>query len=182
MQLIRHLACRVPFVASVKDSTVLVQAARRSFASSQRKMPPYPAPVPTFHNSSYPAFNPIGRATGRVVVITGASGGVGRDVAVSFAKAGAREIVLLGRSSDKLVKASEAVKTVSRNGMITTIRSVNVTDVAAMEGVAKEVGAWDVLVCAAGTASKPAYLGTNVQEWWDVMEASQARLHDADES
>lgn len=37
--------------------------------------PPYPSPVPTWHNDTYPAINPLNPSlaqTGKTVVITGA--------------------------------------------------------------------------------------------------------------
>src|ERR1700759_2025884 len=55
----------------------------------------------TSHTDTYPAIDPATKSnhTGHYVLITGASKGVGRATALSFAKAGATGIALAARSS-----------------------------------------------------------------------------------
>jgi NAD(P)-dependent dehydrogenase (short-subunit alcohol dehydrogenase family) len=56
--------------------------------------------TPTIHHDTYPAIDPTRQASlrGRHVFITGASRGIGRATALSFAKAGASAIAIGARS------------------------------------------------------------------------------------
>ena len=54
-------------------------------------------------------------AAGKVVIITGAGGGFGYDIAAAWATAGASGIVLAGRNIDTLKSAAENVKTIDED-------------------------------------------------------------------
>lgn len=58
------------------------------------------APVPT---------TPVARIEGRVAIVTGASGGIGRALAHAFADAGAAHVVLLDRDEAGLHEAAAAI-------------------------------------------------------------------------
>ena len=52
------------------------------------------------HNDTYPFIDPANKdLSGRSVLITGASKGIGRSTALSFARAGASNIAIAARSS-----------------------------------------------------------------------------------
>lgn len=144
----------------------------KSLSTSAPRMGVYPSPVPTFHNATYPALSPHGRATGKVVVISGASGGIGRDVAMSFGKAGATKIVLLGRDQAKLVETRDAVLQIDGCEAEVHAFPVDLLDEVGMKRIAEDVGSWDVLVCSAGKGGRPKNVGDDVAGWWDVVEVS----------
>ena len=136
---------------------------------------PYPCFTKRWHNTTYPALNPQGRALGKTVVITGASGGIGRATAIAFAQAGAKKIALLGRRQDKLSETKDAVSAVSKDVDVTT-HVCDSTDLKALETAANEVGAWDVLILNAGVAPKQMRPGNSAEldlsTWWSGFETN----------
>jgi NADP-dependent 3-hydroxy acid dehydrogenase YdfG len=65
-----------------------------------------------YHQASYSAIspeNPLNSQVGRTVVVAGASSGIGRSIAESFAKASAARIILLGRTASTLTAAAAAI-------------------------------------------------------------------------
>lgn len=65
-----------------------------------------------YRQTSYPAIsseNPLNSQVGRTVVIAGASSGIGRSIAQSFAKASAARIIMLGRTVSTLTAAATAL-------------------------------------------------------------------------
>lgn len=110
------------------------------------------------HSSTYPAIDPTqpGLSTaGKIVVITGASGGIGRATARSFAASGPRALVLLGRRSDALAETAELVRS-SPGGsdVVVETHEVELCDAKAVRAVANKIvddlGGIDILVHAAG--------------------------------
>ncbi|CEL10647.1 hypothetical protein ASPCAL13763 [Aspergillus calidoustus] len=132
--------------------------------------PPFPSLTTVWHNESYADISPTRpelSAAGKTVIITGASGGVGRATAISFDRAGASKIVLLGRDEAKLQETQEALSCSS------TVHSVAVTDEQGLRDVAAAVGAWDVLILAAGYLSaKNTLKDADTDEWWRSFETN----------
>ncbi|KAH7317184.1 short-chain dehydrogenase/reductase [Stachybotrys elegans] len=65
-----------------------------------------------YRQASYSAIsseNPLNNQIGRTVVVAGASSGIGRSIAQSFAKAHAARIILLGRTESTLTAAAAAL-------------------------------------------------------------------------
>jgi len=71
----------------------------------------------------------------RVAVITGASTGIGRAIAVEFAKEGAN-VILIARSTDGL---NETLKIIEKNDGKGEIFPINLRDVKAIENLAKKI-------------------------------------------
>ncbi|KAI0103996.1 cellulase signal transduction associated dehydrogenase [Nemania sp. FL0031] len=118
------------------------------------------APQPSYtkvnHSASYPAINPsqAGLSTaGKVVVITGASGGIGRGTSSSYAISGPRALILLGRRSDALKETARLAQAANKELVIQT-HEVELCDTPGMRSVfdkvATEFGGIDILIHSAG--------------------------------
>ncbi|KAL8877784.1 MAG: hypothetical protein Q9198_004265 [Flavoplaca austrocitrina] len=118
------------------------------------------APPPSYtkvtHTATYAGITPTqpGLSTvGKVVLITGASGGIGRATALSFAASGPKALVLLGRRADALAETASSVKNSHTELPIQTYEA-ELCDASsvrnAMNKVAAEYGGIDILVHAAG--------------------------------
>ncbi|KAL6856712.1 putative NADP(+)-dependent dehydrogenase [Trichoderma novae-zelandiae] len=108
------------------------------------------------HSATYPAISPSLPALstkGKVVLITGASGGIGRATAASYAVSGPRALILLGRRSDALAETATLVRTKNANVAVQT-HEVDLCDAPAVRGVfdkvAAEFGGIDIVIHAAG--------------------------------
>jgi 2-deoxy-D-gluconate 3-dehydrogenase len=114
----------------------------------------------------YSAFD----VTGRTVVVTGASRGLGRAMAIAFGEAGAN-VVLTGRDGQALEDARRATE---KAGGRTLAVTMEVTDRAAVDRAAQQTvdtfGTIDVLVNNAGIVK--------VQPFLEVTDADIARLLD----
>jgi len=134
--------------------------------------PPFPSAAPTWRNDTYPAISPSRpelNSAGKVIVITGAGSGIGRETALAFASAGAAKIVLLGRKESTLVETRDALPE-SCEGLIHT---VSVTDSHTLKKIASEVGPWDVLILNAGFLSSPAKIvDADTDDWWQSYETN----------
>ncbi|KAL7806819.1 putative NADP(+)-dependent dehydrogenase [Trichoderma aethiopicum] len=108
------------------------------------------------HSTSYPAISPSSPAlstNGKVVLITGASGGIGRATAASYAVSGPRALILLGRRSDALAETEALVRSKNADVAVQT-HKVDLCDAPAVRDVfnkvAAEFGGIDIVIHAAG--------------------------------
>lgn len=118
------------------------------------------APSPSYtkitHSATYASINPTqpGLTTdGKVVLITGASGGIGRATASSFAASRPRALILLGRRADALSETAMIVRSNHANVAIHTYEAELCDTLAmrnVMDKVAAELGGIDILVHCAG--------------------------------
>lgn len=91
------------------------------------------------------------RFSGKVALVTGASGGIGRAIATRLGSEGATVAVHYGGSKDKAEATLEAVKAAGGNGALFQANIAKVADIQAMfEAVEKEFGGLDILVNNAG--------------------------------
>lgn len=120
-----------------------------------------PAPQPSYtkvaHSSTYPAIDPKQPAlstNGKVVLITGATGGIGQATAASYASSRPRALILIGRRSDALAKTASLARSAGEEALVIQTHEVDLGDAAGMRGVADKVvaefGGIDILVHAAG--------------------------------
>lgn len=102
---------------------------------------------------------------GKVAVITGGSSGIGRGIALAFARAGMR-VVVTGRSEEHL---RETAKEFAERGLPVDTRSVDVTDVRAMHEAADDIerryGRVDVLVNNAGIGLTGPVADATAADW-----------------
>ena len=108
------------------------------------------------HSASYPAIDPTQPSLstdGKVVLITGASGGIGRATASAFAASNPRALILLGRRPQTLNEIATLVH--SNHGYLVVqtheVDLCNAPDTRnIMKNVADELGGIDILVHCAG--------------------------------
>lgn len=104
----------------------------------------------------------------RIVIVTGASSGIGRATAVAFGRAGAA-VVLVGRQAVALEAASRALH--EQGGRVATVQA-DVTSADAPDRIVREAvdafGAVDVLVNAAGIIAGGT-VETTTEDAWDAM-------------
>lgn len=137
----------------------------------------------TVHRTSYPSIDPsrpeLSQA-GRTVLITGGGTGIGLSIAKSFAQAGAKRVIIVGRRANVLADAAKAIEEVAKQaGKETEVvhQTLDVTDKggnAALWSGLKDKGIIvDVLVLNAAKFSplQPLFdLGSD--EVWSMFEAN----------
>lgn len=105
----------------------------------------------------------------RVIVITGASSGIGRQLAVEFAARGAI-VVGCGRS---IIKLKEALKEVRRTSPRSTMIGCDVSDAEQVRGMVKKIladyGQIDILVNNAGIGIRKAFIETSLETVEQLM-------------
>jgi len=95
----------------------------------------FPSPVKNHHADTYDAINPSQLALsskGKNVLITGAGSGIGRGIALSFAKSSADNIAILGRRLAQLEETKQLIEK-SYPKVKVHAYSADVTDLSALE-------------------------------------------------
>jgi len=109
---------------------------------------------------------------GRVALVTGASRGLGKEIANAMAAAGAH-VVLAARGEDALNENAAAIR--SNGGSASVIR-LDVTDEAAIiDAVARilaDVGRLDILVNNAGTVRRAPVVDVDTADWDAVVDTN----------
>ena len=114
----------------------------------------------------------MGSLSGQVALVTGAGTGIGRAVAESFAREGAR-VGLNGRRREPLEETAAAVEAAGGEALVTP---GDLTDPAAIDAVVREAldrwGQIDVLVNTAGVnVPRRALADLSVEDWETVIDA-----------
>jgi NAD(P)-dependent dehydrogenase (short-subunit alcohol dehydrogenase family) len=130
------------------------------------------------HHDIYPAISaaqtPSLKQPGKVVLITGASRGIGRAVALQYAHAGVSSIIIVARSSSKLDEVATEIAQIDEKIRVHKF-SVDVIDSEAVrkcaEQVAQKEGRLDILVNNAGNSSAwEKITETKPEDWWGCLE------------
>jgi NADP-dependent 3-hydroxy acid dehydrogenase YdfG len=101
----------------------------------------------------------------QVVLIIGASSGIGRAAAVLFAREGAR-VIASARREDRLLELQKQLKA---DGQSIEIGAADASVAAEMEKLAAKAGKVDVLLFATGTNTPDRSLTRLTTEIWDMM-------------
>jgi Short-chain alcohol dehydrogenase of unknown specificity len=106
---------------------------------------------------------------GKVVFITGATSGIGRACAISFAKHGAR-VVCIGRNLKALQDVANEITGVGSEGLTLAADVSNETEANdAISQAVTTLGGIDVLVNAAGHISNGTIENTSLQAWDEML-------------
>ena len=101
--------------------------------------------------------------------------GIGRETAIAFAAAGAKHVVLVGRTESTL---TETQRQIPSGSSVCSVFACDVTDEAGMEKVAQAVGTWDVLILNAAYLSAPApIVESPLDSYWKNYEVALLLEH-----
>ncbi|KAF3902078.1 C-factor [Orbilia brochopaga] len=140
----------------------------------------------TVHHDTYPAIDPLlADLTGKSVVITGASKGVGYATALAFARAGCSKIAISARSPlDKLKsEIRDVAKAAGRAEPLVIAMTVDVTSEIDVPRFAAEVvlrfnNTVDILINNAGYLEEwLPFAETKPAEWWKTWEVNIKGLY-----
>jgi NAD(P)-dependent dehydrogenase (short-subunit alcohol dehydrogenase family) len=107
------------------------------------------------------------RLDGKTALVTGASRGIGRAIAIAYAEAGA-DVVLVSRNEGALRETAEAVERVGRRAMVAPAHCGQPAEIATLaERVRRECGGIDILVNNAGTNPVMGPLTSVEEAAWD---------------
>jgi 2-deoxy-D-gluconate 3-dehydrogenase len=111
--------------------------------------------------------------SGRVAIVTGGNGGIGRGIALGFAQAGAA-VAIFGRNEDKNAKV---LSELNEAGADATAVNIDLTDRASLEHAVRhveaELGPTDILVNNAGIVSLSGGILQETPESWDEVLETQ---------
>jgi NAD(P)-dependent dehydrogenase (short-subunit alcohol dehydrogenase family) len=106
---------------------------------------------------------------GRVAVVTGASGGIGKAIALALAAHGA-DVLVAGRNPDKTRQAAAELAASGRRAVPCSLEITSRASTEAMAAAAlKEFGRIDILVNSAGMNIRKEILAISEEDWDQVL-------------
>jgi 3-oxoacyl-[acyl-carrier protein] reductase len=109
---------------------------------------------------------------GQVVIVTGASRGIGRAIAITLAKAGAYVVVNYKQSKDAAEEVVDIIRSSGSKAIAVQADVTNPEDVQRLIDAACEMGPPRVLVNNAGIASSRLLLDTTLEEWNGLIKSN----------
>lgn len=140
-----------------------------------------PSFTKAYHHQPYAAIDPASpklSATGKTVLITGGSGGVGKSIATAFIQAKAKSVVLIARKASDLERTAKELSSITTKGNTAVhYYAADVCDPAAIAETFKrirtDIGAVDVFAAAHGYINPPALIAdVDMGEWWMNFEVN----------
>ncbi|KAI9056235.1 hypothetical protein LZ554_001163 [Drepanopeziza brunnea f. sp. 'monogermtubi'] len=129
------------------------------------------------HRDPYPAispYNPANSQKDKIIIVTGASSGIGEAAAKVWARARAKGIVIAARRIDALNKVAEEIKSISPSTQVLAVKTdiIVESDVKSLFDQVQETfgRAADVLLNNAGYLKDGAVAETPADEWWSGLE------------
>src|SRR5574341_11408 len=108
----------------------------------------------------------------RVALVTGAGNGIGRAIAIAFARAGAH-VVVAGRNPATLDEVSQAVQVGGRRSLALKVNVRRVAEVRGMVArVVEALGQLDILVNNAGLTNRAPSTNLSEEDWDAVFETN----------
>jgi len=108
----------------------------------------------------------------RVALVTGAGNGIGRAIAIAFARAGAH-VAVAGRNPATLDEVAQAVQAAGRRSLALTVNVRRVPEVRGMVGrVVETLGQLDILVNNAGLTNRAPSTKLSEEDWDAVFETN----------
>jgi NAD(P)-dependent dehydrogenase (short-subunit alcohol dehydrogenase family) len=110
--------------------------------------------------------------TGRVAVVVGGTSGIGRELALGLAQAGA-EVVASGRRESLVSEIADKIEKLGRKSLRQPVDASNRQSVDSFrDAVLKEFGRTDILVNAAGQIFRKPTINMSEGEWNKLMEVN----------
>lgn len=139
----------------------------------------------TIHNDSYGFINPANLdGTGKAVLVTGGNKGIGKGIAISYAKAGASHIAITSRSDASAIIAEikDAARAARRPIPQVLTLQVDVLNKASVSSAADKVdrewGRLDILISNAGHLARyEKLLDSDDGDWWQSFETNVRGLY-----
>ncbi|KAJ4410147.1 hypothetical protein N0V91_002156 [Didymella pomorum] len=132
------------------------------------------------HNDIYPAID-VSKSSnlqqpGKVVLITGAGRGIGRSMAIQYARAKVSTIIICARTSSELDEVADRIKE-ANSAVNVQKETLNVTDGSAVKELAQKItndfGRLDILINNAGLSRPWEPVGeTDPEDYWQVLEVN----------
>jgi 3-oxoacyl-[acyl-carrier protein] reductase len=114
----------------------------------------------------------MGLLDGKLALVTGASRGIGKAIAVTFAKEGA-DVALLATDEAKLKATDDEVTAAGRRAFVRAVDLRKTDDVkAAIDAARDALGGLDVLVNNAGITKDQLILRMKDEDWADVIDVN----------
>ncbi|SOC35459.1 3-oxoacyl-[acyl-carrier-protein] reductase [Ureibacillus acetophenoni] len=112
----------------------------------------------------------MGKLDGKVAVVTGASRGIGRSIALYLAKEGAKVVVNYSGSEQKALQVVDEINSMGTNAIAVQANVADVDSVTQlMDTAIKEFGSIDILVNNAGITRDNLLMRMKEDEWDDVI-------------
>jgi 3-oxoacyl-[acyl-carrier protein] reductase len=110
---------------------------------------------------------------GKIAVVTGAGRGIGKSIALAFARAGA-DVAICARRKDEIEQTGAEIAALGRRGLA---RAADMADPEQVNSFCKDIlsefGAVDVLVNNAGAyLERGAFVDSDPDLWWKTMEVN----------